>query len=408
MKKILVGLLLGSMGSVGILAQDSGGPRAILNSQRVSSEVSACVNNLDESCILSIGLNTVMDEALSVERIRVLAALTQALAETGDVPRAQQPLDIAMAELEGIKFGFIKRMKQLELAPVLSFIGSVDQAIALLSDIRGIDREKSIERSIMMAAKTGNVEGVIMLKNALTVYKNRSNLFLLDAADVMLSAGHQQSAKSLADRMLADTVFKKDAATLYRMAALYRDMGDSVLASQLFDDAEALNTPNFGIYTNFQNRVERLIYALDAGDPVLLADAQEMFSFSENDFSRGPDKRDMAQFFARLYIKQGRFDEAVALTSLFETAESQANYLIKLSTLRGSENTPAYTKAVEDILIDTMEVESALERDDIRLKLLESVRAMGDFSLSQRIVLAIEDDDSAAKGLALLLPFVSV
>ena len=294
MIKLKYGVVVFSLIATPLLAQDQGnGPREILNSHRVSEPVTVCINDLTKNCILSASLNTVMDESLAVERIKVLAALSQSLVDTGEYERAKQSLEIAIADLNDIRFEFVKRIKRVEIAPVQAQLGEIDEAIAMLSPFRGLDREKAIEASMHAAAKMGNVDGVLKLSKTFTMYKNRVSDFLLDSAETMLVFNHVESAKMLAETIRDNQAIMESASALVRLAYVFKRVGNDVAAEALYNFAKTIEMDTYNMYEKFRVRLERVVYHAGSDDAVAQAAALEEFSVSQKELGTEADRRDL-------------------------------------------------------------------------------------------------------------------
>lgn len=384
----------------GVAQEQDAIQESLLKRHQISGPVMECLADLSEDCILSASLTTVIDEAQAIERIKVLSAVALGLAEAGDMDRAVRPLGTALEELGAIRFSFVQRMKQAEIAPIYAYMGKSEDVLALTADLSSVIKGQTLEECIYMAALAGRAGDVITYVNALTLYGPRLPYILTDAAE-LLAVTSDPSA--VVDVLLDNKTFRSRPSLMVR-AAHIKGVNGTVKAGLLHDASEAMKS-QYGIYQRVRYAAAKRAFQ-GAGNAEII----EAFLSTEKELRSMDDKRDMAIDLGRTYISIGMSDRAISQIYFFKTADEQASYLMKLSRLpkvtKNLAEGTAFTGAVDAVLYAAAELESPLERDTVRLKLLEAARRVSNLDIAKKIVNSLEDDDNAAKALALLLPLV--
>jgi len=389
-----------SLSSTGAAQEQDAIQKSVLKKHRISGPVVECLAALSEECILSASLTTVIDEAQAIERIKVLSALALGLAEAGDLERAVRPLDTALEELGAIRFSFVQKMKQAEIAPIYAYIGKSEEVLSLTADLGSIIKGQTLEECIYMAALAGRDRDVLTYVNALTLYAQRRPYILTDAAEMLAVTG---DPSIVIDALLLDKNFRSRPSLMVRTAYV-KGVDRDVKAGLLRDAADEMKN-HYGMY----QRVRFAAANRAAGD-AQDADILENFAEIEKELRSMADKRDMALDMGRTYTSLGMSERAISQAFYFKTADEQANYLMRISRLPDGKNIlsagTAYADAVDAVLSEAAKLESPLERDTVRLKLLESARRVSSLDIAKKVVISLEDDDNSAKGLALLLPLL--
>ena len=401
MKRLTLSVCAALSLSCAVVAQDQDAiQQSVLKQHQISGPVAECLAALSEDCIVSASLTTVIEETQAIERIKVLSALALGLAEAGDMERAVRPLATAYEELGAIRFSFVKKMKQAELAPIYAYMGKSEEVLELTADLSSIIRGQTLEDCIYMAAVAGHARDVLTYINALTLYAQRRPYILTDAAEMLAVTG---DPSVVIEALLADKNFRSKPSLMVRAA--YINGVDGAVKVALLKDAEEEMKGRYGIF-------QRVRYAAAnrAAQGAVDADTLESFANIEQELRSMDDKRDLALDMGRTYATVGMSKRAIAQTYYFKTADEQATYLMKLSRLPSATATlsadATYAEAVDAVLREAAMLESALERDTIRLKLLEAVRRVSSLDIAKKVVVSLEDDDNAAKGIALLLPLM--
>ncbi len=401
MKRRLLPWFLLTFVAMGATAQDRDFAREdFIQDHKPSELLLACLDAPTRACALRASLQTVVDEKLNMERAKILAGLSQAFVDLGQLDRAAQTLDMALKEVEGIGISFAVQIKLQELAPLNAYARNAEGAFSLAEriTIRSVKNRVYGEMAQIFGSAGMAVEGsraIAMIRNPrLARYETLGFL-------EKLAQNNPQSALQLGREYEAnfhdDYAYDERLLTYRRLALLYLQLGEG----ESFVRMKLKLTEGAGFA---QSDRMRALSAIHMAYIAFAEDTEDLDAHVATAILWGSRLRSLDQkmvfatMFAPLELQLSDPKNAIDRLEFFESHDEKALYMEAIVP-EGISN-EHISAAVLSELSALDDIDSAYERDEARIRLLKIAHKMQELDLTLTIVRAMEDDDNMARGLA--------
>lgn len=390
--------------SIPALAQN-GQNGQIANSHKPNEYTLACLEAPTRDCAFSAALQTVIAEDFGVERSKVLVAVARALIETGQQSQAIDTLMLALEEARSVNLSLVTQEKISEIAPILARANDTAGALALVEEVQ-IDSVR--QRVLIEIARENVTAGRVADANvALGQMKSPTRAFWQRLR--MLPTAPVEALKALDLASLEAEVRAFDQSDrLYRglilLAVLADKRGETDLRQALVAEADELFASLVSLNVRALATAHRLRSMYDGGlDAALI---EESYALAQQHTSRIRSAETMESIAGLIGVVEantGRLDAAIDRMAVFTEVADKARYI---SSLRADVDLAPLSAEVRTLLAEVVELDGVYERDLVRLQLLEGALSNKDLDLATNLIIAIEDDDNQAKGLALTAPLL--
>jgi len=361
-----------------------------------------CLDSPTRRCALASALSVIAEERLAIVRVDALLAVAETFAALGQTERAQTTAEMARTAAEDIGISFGIKRKLAELAPIWAMLGRDDRAVELAEGLS--DRyltANTLGRIAVTQARAGRVEAAQSTLGEISVPLLGLKYALEVTGAIARSDAPLEEASALLEARL-DTVEDKmfRGLGLAQLAALHARAGQAEKAVNLREQARDL-VP----YLTITAQRARLLAGLAQID-LALGDRESYDSHVARAATlAGRVKGDFDQL-------QSLSEVVAALAAGGETA-SAMELARSVPTLRGRSalvmrlaDEPDTEKAVDRLaghILDSLGEEDARsERDRARLAVATALTRIGDVDRATRIIAAMEQRDTKARGLAVL------
>jgi len=403
MKKITATTLAVLM-STSVYAQN-GQNGQIANSHKPNEYTLACLEAPTRDCAFSAALQTVIAEEFGVERSKVLVAVARALIETGQQSQAIDTLMLALEEARSVNLSLVTQEKISEIAPILARANDTAGALALVEELQ----INSVRQRVLIAIARENIAAgrVADANVALSQMESPTRAFwqrlrLLPTAPVealraldMVALEAEVRAFDQSDRLYRGLI----------LLAVLADKRGALDARQAYiAEADELFTNLVSLNGRALATAHRLRSMYDGGlDATLI---EESYALGQRHISRvrsTETQESIASLVGVVEANTGRLDAAIRRMAVFKEVADKARYI---SSLRSPSDLAPLSAEVSALLVEVVELDGVYERDLVRLQLLEGALSNKDLALATNLIIAIEDDDNQAKGLALTAPLL--
>ena len=380
------------------------------NQHAVTDPIKSCLNSLTRACAFEISMKTAIEERLSIERAKVLAAVGRAMAETGKVGDARMTLNMALEEARMSKISFAVDAKMIDIAPVYAMIGDVGRAIELAGSVDGPNgRDRILSLSSEMAASQGYVAGARKISEAVG-NRRRAIWIALKAMKVLVYNDSKQGLIDFADSILpAVLALERPSDKLLAMARLsmiYKAGGNDTQAIMLQKQTRDISESFTSYFIQVRVSAAQLEFATVGGSERAKGQALAAAVAAEKRINSLMDKSSVADDMGSAMAFAGHSDIAAGYAKFYKEIREKSNYLKNVAQVAGKGTNGVFASVIKNVLEKSSEMENGYEADEVRMNLLHAARAVGDLSLSRDIALAMHDDDNAAKALALMIPLL--
>lgn len=401
MKKITATTLAVLM-STSVYAQN-GQNGQIANSHKPNEYTLACLEAPTRDCAFSAALQTVIAEEFGVERSKVLVAVARALIETGQQSQAIDTLMLALEEARSVNLSLVTQEKISEIAPILARANDTAGALALVEELQ----INSVRQRVLIAIARENITAgrVADANVALRQMESPTRAFwqrlrLLPTAPVealraldMVALEAEVRAFDQSDRLYRGLIL---------LAVLADKRGETDARQAYIAEADALFANLVSLNGRALATAHRLRSMYDGGlDAALIEESYALGQLHINRVRSVETQESIANLIGVVEANTGRLDAAIGRMDVFTEVADKARYI---SSLRSSADMAPLSAEVSALLADVVELDGVYERDLVRLQLLEGALSNKDLALATSLIIAIEDDDNQAKGLALTAP----
>ena len=377
---------------------------------RTDSPIVECLNSLSRACAFETAMRVAIAEKLSIERAKVLTAVGRAMAETGKPDDARMTLNMALEEARLSKISFAVDAKIMEIAPILAMIGDIDRAVELAASVQTLNgRDRILSLAADMVAEQGDVSGARKISEAVE-NRQRAIWIALSAMRTLVHQGSTQGLNEFADSILPDVEALKRPSdkllAMVRLAMAYKAGGNSEKALMLQAQTDEIKN-SFASYSLKARVAAAQLEYTSAGEDVDSGSRAYVEAIAAEKRIRGHlDKSSITDEMGPALAFSGYTDHAVGYVRYYQETLEKSNYLKKVARLSDKNSNSALASAVRETLVLTQEIENGFEADEVRMNLLFAARSIGDLKLARDVTLTMQDDDNAAKALALLIPLL--
>lgn len=380
---------LGLMASVVGGAGPAGANEAVL----------ACLDAPSQDCALQAAVQTAITEELALEKANILIGVADALIGLGQTSQGLQALGLAMDEVRLSNLSLVTQEKIRSIAPLRAQGGDIAGALALVDEIQITSvKDQLLEQIAIGAIAKGDLASATValdqIASTARAFWRRLDLYL-QAPDDLLTA---VDLLPFVEKIEAEARAERRYQGLITLGLIEKRRGNDAQGDALLAGADAL----FDTVLSAQARAAmastkiQAVHKADLGTELLEA------AFTTTRFSRSAVGRDGLMSYALrvgpIEAKTGRLASALRRVDDFVDPETKARYLGSL--VIGAPD-PALTTAIDAVLAEFETLESAFERDSLRLKLLRGAIGAKDTDLALRLVSDMEDEETQAIGLAL-------
>lgn len=376
----------------------------------VADPITTCLNAPTRTCAFEQAMKTAISEKLSIERAKVLIAVGQAMAETGKFDDARMTLNMALEEARQSKISFAVEAKILDMAPIYAMIGDVDRAIELSKSVpTENERDRILSRAAEMAASQGDVAGARKISEAVA-NRRRAIWVSLNAMKLIVHNGNKEGLVEFADSILPNVVAIKRPGdkllAMVRLSMIYKASGENQKATMLQDQTSETKDSFASFFLRARVAAAQLEYTSISGDDAARSEALDDALVAEKRIRGHMDKSAVTDEMGPALAFAGYADLAAEYVRFYQEIREKSTYLKNVAQVSGNGDKGTLASAVKDVLGKSFEMENGYEADEVRMNLLYAARSLGDLALSREIALAMQDDDNAAKALALLIPLL--
>lgn len=412
-KSAFVGVLLAgaAMTVAGpVMAQQNG----VSRSHRPNGATQACLSAPSADCAISAALETVINEESGLEKAKILVGVARSLLEGGDSERAAATLMLALEEARSVGLSLVTQEKIKSIAPLIARTGDGRMALALAEEIQiqtvrdRVYLDIATENAARGAAE--DARSTLALVSSDSRAKWRELVFFArqpsEFGGAAAVAGYRTWVGGLErpeDRYRG----------LSLLAAAQHRLGDLASRDALLLEGDELFGAILGLNQRAAAAVERLRAFFEAGlDGEIFASAYRQALLHGGRVRSSQALADFVERIGPVEAATGEITEALARAEVFGELAPRARYLASLN-VRGSagavtqEQGAALRGGYQALMADLGDIESAYERDQIRLALLEGALVNRDDAAARDIVGKLEDDDNQALGLALMAPLLN-
>ncbi len=405
MRKILTVMMIATFSSPLVASDDFNvGPQNDL------SPIVICLNAPTKTCAFESAMQTAISEELNIERAKVLIAVGRAMAETGKPDDARMTLNMALEEARQSKISFAVDAKILDLAPVYAMIGDVDRAIELADSVQSPNgRDAILSKSAEMVARQGDVVGSRKISEAIE-NKRRAIWVSLKAMKLLVHMGNKQGLVEFADSILP-AVLDIDRPgdkllAMVRLSMAYKASGLDEKAAMLQAQTHETRDSFSSYFLQARIAAAQLEFAAVSGDDSTKRLALSEALAAEKRIRSSMDKRSVIDEMGPALAFAGHSDLAANYVKFYTEIREKSNYIKTLAQVSGTGDNSVLVAITQDVLEETKQMENGYEADEVRMNLLHAARMMGNLTLARDIALVMQDDDNAAKALALLIPLL--
>lgn len=377
----------------------------VATSHKPNEYTLACLEAPTRDCAFSAALQTVIAEEFGVERSKVLVAIARALIETGQRTQAIETLMLALEEARSVNLSLVTQEKISEIAPILARANDTAGALALLEELQ-IDSVR--QRALIAVARENMVAGRVADANvALGQMESQTRAFWQRLR--LLPLAPEEAVRALNMRELEAQVRTFDRPDrLYRglilLAVLADKRGETDARQAYIAEADELFASLISLNVRALATAHRLRSMYDGElDPALIEKSYALAQQHTNRIRSAETQESIATLIGVVEANMGRLDAAIERMDVFSEVADKARYI---SSLRTESDLAPLSAEVRALLAEVVELDGVYERDLVRLQLLEGALFNGDLDLAKNLIIAIEDDDNQAKGLALTAPLL--
>lgn len=376
----------------------------------VPDPIIMCLNAPTRTCAFELSMATAISEKLNIERAKVLIAVSTAMAETGKIDDARMTLNMALEETRQSKISFAVDAKMLEIAPVYAMIGDVDRAIALAATVpTPSGRDRILSRSAERAGLQGDVAGARKISQAVE-NRRRAIWVSLKAMQSSVYKGNKQDLIDFADSIYPAIIALKRPAdkllAMVRLSMIYKAGGSKEKASMLQEQTRDIGESFTSYFMQARVAAAQLEFAVVGGNKTIKNKALEKLLASEKRMNSLMDKSSIANEMGSALAFAGHADIAAGYAKFYKEIREKSNYLKTVAQVSDKDVNGAFSAAIGEVLMESEAMENGYEADEVRMNLLHAARGVGDLALSRKIALTMQDDDNAAKALALIIPLL--
>lgn len=376
----------------------------------IPDPITTCLNAPTKACAFELSMETAISEKLNIERAKVLIAVSRAMAETGKIDDARMTLNMALEETRQSKMSFAVDAKMLDIAPVYAMIGDVDRAIELAKTVptpRG--RDRILSRSAERAALQGDVAGARKISQAVE-NRRRAIWVSLKAMQFLVYKDSKQGLVDFADSIYPAIIALERPAdkllAMVRLSMIYKAGGNNEKARILQEQTRDIGESFTSYFVRARIAAAQLEFAVIGGNKLSKDKALEDFLTSEKRMNSFMDKSSIANELGSALAFAGHSNIAAGYARFYREIREKSNYLKTIAQVSGKGANGVFSAAIEEVLKESEAIENGYEADEVRMNLLHAARGVGNLVLSRKIALAMQDDDNAAKALALIIPLL--
>lgn len=382
------------------VAQDAETKETFLQDHTRNPAVLSCLASPSTNCAIRAALTTAVEEQLAAEKSRVLVGVARALYQSGSVEQANVAAEQARVTARSVGLSFTMQFRLRELVPLEAELGNGATAIALADEIISNSlRDNIIARSAMKLAQAGHAEDALIwldkitnkaripslkLQLATMIWEGEPALALQTAMSVMVGV---ESGGTYGERLNLHAL----------IAALGYRLGDTEAwqagKARLLEIADYAND-NRTFSLAWTWRAWLGIVDGDGDIDQMLAEAM----ISGYRLRSTSDREHFASIFAPIARTDDQIRSLVRNADVFEDPAARIDYLYAVAAAGVGRSEVA--NGVLEVLAGLEKVDSAYDRDEIRMRALTIAIRMGNTDLGLQIVRNMEDDDSQARGLA--------
>ncbi len=376
----------------------------------VPDPIIACLNAPTKACAFELSMATAISEILNIERAKVLIAVSRAMAETGKIADARMTLDMALEETRQSKMSFAVDAKMLDIAPVYAMIGDTDRAIALAATVPTPNgRDRILSRSAERAAIHGDVAGARKISQAVE-NRHRAIWVSLKAMQYLVYKGNKQDIVDFADSIYPAIIALKRPAdkvlAMVRLSMIYKAGGNNEKASMLQEQTSDISESFTSYFMQARIAAAQLEFTVVNGNKDIKNSALEKLLASEKRMNSLMDKSSIANEMGSALAFAGHTDIAAGYAKFYKEIREKSNYLKTIAQVSDKGVNGTFSAVIDETLKESEAMENGYEADEVRMNLLHAARLVGDLALSRKIALTMQDDDNAAKALALIIPLL--
>lgn len=387
--------------SVDAAAQSDNG---VSSRHRPNEHTLACLEDISRDCSFRAAIQTAIDEELGLEKSKILVGVARSMVRLGDTDRALRTLELAIEEARSARLSLVMQEKIRTIAPLMAEAGDIASALALAEEVQiaGV-KDRVLEEIALNAARKGDVASALVALDQVSAprraFWRRMEVYLYAPVSMLPAV----DLLPFVEGIEAEGTPAANYRGLITLGLIERRRGNAAVAEQFFAQADAI----FATVVSSELQAELLSLKLrafyESG-----ADSGELDGiFSDLAAPRGRLSRFSMEALSRrvgpIEAATGRAAAALLRLEQMNDLTEKARYLGSLST---GEPIAAHKAAITEVLGELSELESAYERDNLRLSLLDAAVGAQDLEMGIEIVRMLEDDDNQALGLALLAPLL--
>lgn len=361
----------------------------------------ACVSAPSRDCAFSSALQTAVAEELSIERARILVAVSESLLAVGERDQAIGSLGLAVEEARNVGIDFVAQEKIKDIAPLYAAAGDFDMALSLAENLAiRLTKERVLSLLVKEAYAAGNKAAV---DRALGGFVNESRRFW-ERLNHAVHAPAEMIAALDRSALEAQVRGLKRPDHLYRglslIAALSHKIGDMETRDRLLTEtADVLD-----LVASDMIRADILTLRLQAFHTVDMEDDafQETYrraSILADRIRAREEKWRLSVRLGSVEAQTGWAQRALDRVATFDAIAEKAEYLATLDALPALSSIGETLASLQSELDD---VEDRFERDRLRLLMIRAAAAGDARDTAMSIVRSMEDDDTQAQALALV------
>ncbi|MBL4839020.1 MAG: hypothetical protein JKY34_15740 [Kordiimonadaceae bacterium] len=400
MKKIIATSVLFTLSSAALALQ-----LPVTNEHKPNAHTMACLEAPTRDCAFTAALQTVINEEFGIERAKVLIGIARSMIATGQNKQAIQTLVLALDEARSVNLSLVTREKITEIAPLLARAGDTAGALALVEEL---ERPVLKDRVLFeIASEAGSTGAIADARVTLAQTQNQTRAFWRELR--ILAHSSKKILASVKMEELLEKVRTADRVELQyggliQLAIIADRLGLPGERNALITEADELFLSVISIHQRAASTADRARNMFEAGMAPVFIDESYALAMKHGKRLRGNEvQSSFADKVGVIEAASGSLELALSRLDVFVDVAAKAKYL---SQLRASRDQSLLTAEIKEILKQVTEIEGAYDRDLVRLTLLDGAIANEDAFLAQVIVVAVEDDDNQAYGLALMAPLL--
>jgi len=388
--------------ALALAPQDGETRESFIQDHTRNAAVLACLEAPDRACAIRSALQTAVAEKLPAEQSRILAGVAHGLADIGQMDQAVTAATRALEAAEDSGLSFSVQFRLRDLVPLYARLGDSAGAMALAERVTSRSlRHDIIAESAIALAGAGKPEDAILwldqlpqpyraisgkLRVAALVQDTHASLSLKTASDLVVAI---ETSGSYAERLQVHALMAAHARAAGETETLTAAEGRVNALADLAND----NRTHSQAYA-WRGWLAR--YSDQAASDGLLNEALD----SGSRLRLVPDKLS----FAHVFAPKSRSD--VQVSKMLEMVGTIDDPIEKVDFLSAISKAPHGQSEIADatrlVMLSLDEIESAYDRDQVRMRAMSIPLRLKDAALGTDIVKAMEDDDSQARGLALM------